>query len=68
MTFRGDTRGAGTAQPQGCATGGPLPEKSRCPGPDGQPQAPPPGYSETFFTNCDFSPIWPMPGILQSMS
>lgn len=26
------------------------------------------GYSATFFTNCDFSPIWPMPGILQSMS
>lgn len=25
-------------------------------------------YSETFFTNCDLSPIWPMPGILQSIS
>lgn len=30
-----------------------------------QPQA---GYSETFFTNCDFRPICPMPGIRQSMS
>ncbi len=26
------------------------------------------GYSLTFFTNCDFSPIWPIPGTLQSIS
>ena len=29
---------------------------------------PPPRQSLAFFTNCDFSPIWPMPGTLQSMS